>query len=86
MERHTQCIECGGLAQVSSPDETTRVEECGECGRRSHWRVCTDCGEVNGPRRVICLECGLPFDRKEALISARLHTKNRARPVRALSH
>jgi hypothetical protein len=53
---------------VSFPSLSVRVEECRDCGRRSHWQVCRSCGEVNGPRRVICLECGLPFEGKPAKV------------------
>jgi hypothetical protein len=64
MVDNARCIECGGDVVVSFPSSSEREEECLECSRRSHWRVCCSCGEVNGPRRVICLECGMPFDRR----------------------
>lgn len=70
MVDHSLCIECGGNVIVSFPSLTERVEECRECSRRSHWRVCLDCGEMNGPRRVICLECGLPFEGKASRVTA----------------
>jgi hypothetical protein len=35
--------------------------------------VCSSCGEVNGPRRVICLECGMPFDRRAGVPSPAMH-------------
>jgi ribosomal protein L32 len=71
MEGNSRCIECGGEVEVTHPTLTDQVEECLECGRKSHWHVCSLCGEVNGPRRTICLECGVPFDRqKEGLTFA----------------
>ena len=71
MEGKAQCIECGGVAAVSRPSLTVHVEECMDCGRRSHWRVCLACGEFNGPRRAICLECGIPFEYQETVVAAR---------------
>jgi hypothetical protein len=66
MEENSHCIECGGDVAVTRPSLTVRVENCLDCGRRSHWRVCLCCGELNGPRRPICLECGVSFERQEA--------------------
>ncbi len=71
MEGFPRCIECGGAVNVTRPTPTERTEECRECGRKSHWRVCAVCGEVNGPRRVICMECGQPFETKAVLIAPR---------------
>ncbi len=79
MKEFSCCIECGAAVTVSHPSVTVRVEECGECERQSHWRECTLCGEVNGPRRVICLECGVPFQRQEAMAKAMGKDKSPAR-------
>ncbi len=68
MTEESRCIECGGCVAVSYTSLTVRLEECRECGRRSQWRVCHSCGEMNGPRRVICMECGIPFDLKPAKV------------------
>ena len=81
MDGVSRCIECGGAVRVSRPALTTLVEECVECGRRSHWRLCVACGELNGPRRMICMECGFPFDRKEAIVAATARPARSARPL-----
>jgi hypothetical protein len=84
MQGDARCIECGGEVEISHPTLTDQVEECLECGRRSHWHVCLMCGEVNGPRRTICLECGVPFDRQKAGLATPTAHSLRSRPVNAV--
>lgn len=70
METESRCIECGGAVNTTRTRLTEIWEECRDCGRRSHWRICLVCNEMNGPRRIMCVECGLPFDRQEILYAA----------------